>query len=244
MIDNSSLMTKDHSTMSSASRAEPAGPPEAEGRVRTPAAAVGRQARRKAETRQRLLVAARELFVARGYDATRPQDIARAADLATGTFYLHFADKREAFLAFTEQAAEELMARIREHAAGSTGFEQRLQHALEALFDFADRQPGVLGAAFADAAVIAAAVPSGASLRDRLADSLARSLQSDMQRGELARDFDPTVIAHGIVGMIDAACVHGLGAATSRDELIANLTRFCARALAVAQPRPPQENRR
>jgi AcrR family transcriptional regulator len=204
----------------------------------------GRQARRKAETRQRLLTAARSLFAEGGYDATRPQDIARAADVATGTFYLHFADKREAFLAFTEQAAEELMTMIRARAVGSRGFEARLRHALEALFDFADRQPGVLSAAFADAAVIAAAIPSGASLRDRLADSLARGLRADMQRGEVAGDFDPHVIAHGIVGMIDAACVHGATGNTSRPELIANLTRFCARALAVPEPPITRENRR
>jgi AcrR family transcriptional regulator len=204
--------------------------------------AEGRQARRKAETRQRLLTAARSLFAARGYDATRPQDIARAADVAAGTFYLHFADKREAFLAFTELAAEELMGMIRNRAIGSRGFEERLRHALEGLFDFADSQPGVLSAAFADAAVIAAAVPSGASLRDRLVDSLARGLQIDMQRGEVASDYDARVIAHGIVGMIDAACVHGATDATSRAELIANLTRFCARALAVEGRPTPKES--
>ena len=30
------------------------------------------------------------LFVEKGYDATRPQDIAQAADVAAGTFYVHF----------------------------------------------------------------------------------------------------------------------------------------------------------
>ena len=98
----------------------------------------------------------------------------------------------------------------------------------------------MLSAAFADAAVIAAVVPSGASLRDRLADSLARGLQHDMDRGEVAPDYDARVIAHGIVGMIDAACVHGASHATSRAELISNVTRFCARALAV-EGRPPTE---
>ncbi len=67
--------------------------------------AQGRRARRKAETRRRLLSAARELFASGGYDATRPQDIARAADLATGTFYVHFAVKMEDFLAFSELEA-------------------------------------------------------------------------------------------------------------------------------------------
>ena len=231
--------------MVSAPKAEPIREPAGSGREpAAPRPAEGRQARRKAETRKRLLAAARTLFAARGYDATRPQDIARAADVAAGTFYLHFADKREAFLAFTELAAEELMAMIRSHAMGSGGFEERLRRALEALFDFAESQPGVLSAAFADSAVIAAAIPNAASLRHRLADSLARGLRDDMQRGEVASDYDAHVIAHGIVGMIDAACVHGATDAISRAELIANLTRFCARALAVERRPAPKETPR
>ena len=197
----------------------------------------GRRARRKAATRQRLLEAARELFASRGFDATRPQDIARAADLATGTFYVHFADKCEAFHGFTAQAAEELMGEIRERVVGTADFEQRLRRSLEALYEYAERNPGVLSAAFADAAVIAAGVPSGASLRDRLADTLARALQHDMDAGRLADDYDARVIAHGIVGMIQAACVHGARADLSAPQLFENLTRFCARALAIPPDR-------
>jgi AcrR family transcriptional regulator len=212
-------------------------------RSRRPAqetAPADRRARRKQETRQRLLSAARRLFASRGYDATRPQDIAAAADLAAGTFYVHFADKREAFVAFTEQAAEELMALQGERMLGATGFEQRVRRSLDALFEYAEHNPGVLSAAFADAAVIAAAVPTGASLRERLADSLARGLRHDMQAGELSADYDPHVIAHGIVGMIQAACVYGARRDLSRAALLDDLTRFCARALAV-RGRPAAE---
>ena len=208
--------------MSSASDALPAPDPQ------------DRRARRKAETRQRLLTAARELFATRGYDATRPQDIARAADLATGTFYVHFADKRDVFVAFTDQAAEELMGRMGERIAGARGFAERLRRSLEALFDYAEHNPGVLSAAFADGAVIAAELPTGASLRDRLADTLARGLRHDMDAGDLAADYDEHVVAHGIVGMIHAACVHGAHHDLSPTDLFENLTRFCARALAVA----------
>jgi len=198
-----------------------------------PDAPPGRRARRKALTRQRLLRAARELFASRGFDATRPQDIARAADLATGTFYVHFSDKCEAFHAFTAEAAEELMGEIRARVAGVAGFEERLRRSLEALFEFTERNPGVLAAAFADAAVIAAGVPSGKSLRDRLAETLARALQSDMDAGRLTSDFDARLIAHGIVGMTQAACVHGARADLSGSDLLENLTRFCGRALCI-----------
>src|SRR5687767_11374305 len=67
-----------------------------------------RNSRRKPESLARLKAAARKLFVERGYDATRPQDIARAAGLGHGTFYLHYPDKRACFLAFIAEARREL----------------------------------------------------------------------------------------------------------------------------------------
>jgi len=75
----------------------------------TPGPEPTRRERRKAETRRRLLDAARELFAERGFEATRPQDIARAADVAAGTFYTHFDDRRDVFRAVTAETAAELM---------------------------------------------------------------------------------------------------------------------------------------
>ena len=51
----------------------------------------------------------RELFVELGHRETRPQDIARRAGVANGTFYLHFAEKQQSFLDFAEQAQNELL---------------------------------------------------------------------------------------------------------------------------------------
>src|SRR5216117_3228027 len=64
--------------------------------------------RRKLESLAKLKRAARKLFVERGYHATRPQDIAREAGLGHGTFYLHYPDKKACFLAFVDDAREEL----------------------------------------------------------------------------------------------------------------------------------------
>ena len=196
-----------------------------------------RRDRRKAETRARLLGAARTLFATAGYDATRPQDIARAADLAIGTFYVHFPDKRAAFLAFTESAAQELMEHVRARIGDARGFEARLLRSLEALVAFSDENPGVLAAAFADEAVLAADLPSGASLRDRLAQSLANQLREGMRRRELRRDYDPSVVAYGIVGLVQQGLRFGANAHISRAALLENLVRFCARALVAPRTR-------
>src|SRR6201994_1835162 len=67
-----------------------------------------RPARRKPESLSKLKRAARKLFVERGYHATRPQDIAREAGLGHGPFYLHYPDKKACFLAFVDEARDEL----------------------------------------------------------------------------------------------------------------------------------------
>ncbi|MEE9279985.1 MAG: TetR/AcrR family transcriptional regulator [Myxococcota bacterium] len=214
--------------------------PRADG---SPAAPAGRRARRKAETRRRLLEAARQLFVERGYDATRPQDIARLADVAAGTFYLHFPDKPAAFLAFTEQAAEELMEHIRSRLDEAATFEKRFTGALKAIIAYAQRNPGLLRAAFADEAVVAAHPPSGASLRERLASRLAEMLRRAIERGEVRPDYDPEMIAWGIVGMVQQSCGRAWRPA-DRPRLLDNLTRFCARALVPAPTEAREEARR
>lgn len=54
------------------------------------------------DTRARLVAAAAEQFNRHGYHHTDASRIARAAGYAAGTFYKHFADKRDAFLAAYE----------------------------------------------------------------------------------------------------------------------------------------------
>ena len=63
------------------------GPGPGQGPVRAGAAA----------KRQAILDAALEEFSARGFDATRMEDVAARAGVAKGTIYLHFADKEALF---------------------------------------------------------------------------------------------------------------------------------------------------
>src|SRR5512142_2365119 len=112
-----------------------------------------RNGRRKPESLVRLRQAARKLFIDRGYDATRPQDIARESGLGHGTFYLHYSDTRACFLAFVEDARLELDRHVQMRAAGSS-LEHRIASTLNALYEYADSHPGVMRAAFADGRLI------------------------------------------------------------------------------------------
>lgn len=80
---------------------------EADGAVAT------RHQRRRRATETRLLDAALRVFCARGYDAATTAEMARAAGVAAGTFYVHFRDKRAAYEQLARRAAQDLLARWR-----------------------------------------------------------------------------------------------------------------------------------
>src|SRR6516164_6683587 len=63
-----------------------------------------------AETRERLLRAAADMFAERGYDGTRVADIAAAAGLSNGALYAHFASKAELLVGALRAHGRRLLA--------------------------------------------------------------------------------------------------------------------------------------
>lgn len=61
------------------------------------------------QTRAALLDAAREVFARDGFIATTTTTIAKAAGVANGSFYTHFADKYEIFVALYQELNEEML---------------------------------------------------------------------------------------------------------------------------------------
>jgi AcrR family transcriptional regulator len=65
-----------------------------------------------AETRERLLRAAADMFAERGYDGTRVADIAAAAGLSNGALYAHFASKAELLVGALRAHGRRLLAEL------------------------------------------------------------------------------------------------------------------------------------
>ena len=99
-------------------------------------AAATRAAERRRATEARLLDAALEVFSARGYDAATTAEIARAADVAAGTFYLHFRDKRAAYERLAREASRDLLARWRRALRAGMRVGDRVTLALRLTADF------------------------------------------------------------------------------------------------------------
>ncbi|WP_433440762.1 TetR family transcriptional regulator [Nonomuraea sp. CA-141351] len=65
-----------------------------------------------AETRERLLQAAAEVFAQRGYDGTRVADIAAAAGVSNGALYAHFGSKADLLVAALEAHGRRMLANL------------------------------------------------------------------------------------------------------------------------------------
>ncbi len=78
-----------------------------------------RRERRKESRPAELLAAALDLFVERGYAATRLDDIASRAGVSKGTLYLYFANKEELFKALVRENIVSRLDRFRAELDGS-----------------------------------------------------------------------------------------------------------------------------
>ncbi len=70
------------------------------------------QADRRAETRARLLEAARDLFIEIGFAETPTPEIVRRAGVTRGALYHHFADKADLFRVLVEEEAKAISVHI------------------------------------------------------------------------------------------------------------------------------------
>jgi AcrR family transcriptional regulator len=190
-----------------------------------------RSGRRKPESLSRLKQAARKLFVERGYDATRPQDIAREAGLGHGTFYLHYPDKRACFLSFVEDARQELDVHLQQRRPAGQSLEQCIAATLSAIYEYADSHPGVLRAAMTDAAMIDAEGSETQPLLMQWGREWAEMIRGAARDGSACSSYDADIIGQAIVGALHQTGREAHGSGRCREVLVANLTRFLTRAL-------------
>ena len=98
---------------------------------------LGRYQKRKEKTRQDLLTAARKVLAEKGYHNAKIIDIAAAADIGVGTFYLYYRTKDALFLELVEETAQRLKERIDQARAGKEGAVEKIRAANQAFFSFA-----------------------------------------------------------------------------------------------------------
>ena len=93
---------------------------------------MGRRARRKTETLRRIEEAGWQLFTTRGYEATSTREIAEAADIAAGTLFNYFPEKRSLLIHLMQRQIDGAVARAFETMTPTT-LEGELTHVFASL---------------------------------------------------------------------------------------------------------------
>ncbi len=195
-------------------------------------AATPAPSKRRLESRRRILAAARQLFVERGYHGTRPQDISKAAGVGHGTFYLHFADKLDCFLSFAEEASNELeMFGEQHHTREAQTLEEGIRDILNVIFEYSEENPGVLAAAMTDINVLATEEMDKPMPDERWAEQWGDNVREWQQKGEIASDIDPLFAGHVLLGMIRQVGSYAARADVTREQVLEQLTKAMLRAL-------------
>jgi AcrR family transcriptional regulator len=99
-----------------------------------------RREREKSETRDKILDAARELFVTEGYEGVSMRKVAEKIEYSPTAIYVHFADKNELFRELCHQDYARL-AEVFQSAAMSTDPIERLRQIGAVYIDFGIRYP-------------------------------------------------------------------------------------------------------
>ena len=99
-----------------------------------------RREREKSETREKILDAARELFVTEGYDGVSMRKVAEKIEYSPTAIYVHFADKEELFRELCHQDYAAL-AQVFQSSVMSTDPLERIKQAGAIYIDFGTRNP-------------------------------------------------------------------------------------------------------
>jgi AcrR family transcriptional regulator len=187
-------------------------------------------------TRERLLVAARELIEEGGYGAASVLAIAERAGVAAGTLYRHFASKEELFVEVFRSVCEREERAMRLAGArlpASATAQERLQAVLATFAQRALQNPRLAWALIAepvDPRVDAERI----AYRARYAELIATGLAAGIAAGELP-DQNVDLTAAALVGGCGEALVGPLSplaaGSPDPDEIVAALRTFVGRAV-------------
>jgi AcrR family transcriptional regulator len=151
--------------------------------------------------RERLIVAMLDAAATLGYRETNVQDVIERAGVSRPTFYDHFANKDDCFLAAFDAGARRLRNRLDAAASGAEDWRGRLRLGLAAALAFAVAEPQTARTLIVEAR---AASPEATRRRIDLLDGFANCIDSAARELLPKRSGRSALTAAGVVGGIES----------------------------------------
>ncbi len=179
----------------------------------------------RAVQRERLIAAMLDAAATRGYRETNVQDVIERAGVSRPTFYEHFTNKDDCFLAAFDAGARRLRARISAAAGGRADWRDRLRLSLTAVLAFAVAEPQTARTLIVEAR---AASPEASQRRIELLDGLAACLDATAHELLSPPPHRSPLTAAGVVGGVESVLYARLcrGEADQLETLLPSLMYF------------------
>jgi AcrR family transcriptional regulator len=156
-----------------------------------------------ASQRGRMLEAMAESVAGKGYGSTTVADVVGRAGVSRKTFYEHFTDKEDCFLAAYDACVDILMTQVIDAREGIDDWGAAMRASLRAYLEVMAAEPALARTFFVE--VLAAgprALERRAEVHSRFAD-LSRNLHEQMRRAHPELPELPEAVFHAMVGAIN-----------------------------------------
>jgi AcrR family transcriptional regulator len=162
------------------------------------------------QAKPRLIEAARKVFLERGLDRAKVEEITRAAGLSKGAFYLHFESKEDAFKEILSSALAELTLEL--EAIEASRNEQPWDDLEGIVEHWLDKDQAIFDCLWKHRAIMRLVLEGGGSpdyqhLIELFAEGAERTTERmvrlGMERGYYRHDIDPKVAAAFCAGGYD-----------------------------------------
>lgn len=149
--------------------------------------------------RERILAAVADVTSEKGYVAMSVEDVCQTAGVSRRTYYDHYKNKEEAFLAAYDAIARQLLQQVVEAYESSETLVDRARESLRAFLEFVASEP-----AFADMCIVEvlAAGPKAIERRNRAMQGFSALIQRAVDEEMPKRTRPPELIPETIVGGI------------------------------------------
>ncbi len=160
-----------------------------------------RKEREKERRRQQILVAAKRVFVGKGFGLATMEDIAKEAELSAGTIYLYFKNKNELYASLCLRVLQYLHMRLEIlHNDNEYDLKEKIENIKTAFMDVYEFDPSILKNLFhlQSSDVLKALSPELVNeikeLAQKALDRIASIYQQGVQNG-ICIDHHPSAIA-------------------------------------------------
>lgn len=165
-----------------------------------------RRQKRRADVREEIIDAARELFSRKGYHNTQVTDLIRSVGMSANTFYAHFKDKKELFEEVATRSIDDLRLTLKRKRETKTPDDiverlEKIKETYNTLFDFVEKNPQQM----------LLIIRGGFGIDERMDEDIwryfsyfASDLAEDFRKWKrlgFIDGFDPLILGHMVQGM-------------------------------------------